>query len=167
MHTFEGRPAGAGRRVAVIVSRFNEEITSRLADAALAALRGAGVADDDLLLCRVPGAFELPLVSKQLAESGRFDAVVALGAVVRGDTDHYDYVCAAAQQGILSASLATGVPVMFGVLTCDTEEQALARCGGAHGNKGADVALDALRMADLLARLPRCDARDAAQKAVR
>lgn len=158
MHTFEGRPAGAGKRIAIIVSRFNEEVTSRLADGAVAALRAAGVADDDLLLCHVPGAFELPVVSKQVAASGRFDAVVALGAVIRGDTDHYDYVCDAAERGILEAGLSTGVPVMFGVLTCDTDEQAEARCGGAHGNKGADVALDALRMADLLARLPRAGA---------
>ena len=165
----EGRPEGSSRRVAVIQSMFNEAITSRLCDGALAALHSAGVAESDLVLCRVPGAFELPLIAQELAGSGEFDAVVALGAVIRGDTDHYDYVCAAAQQGALRAAMDTGVPVMFGVLTCDTEEQAVARSGGPWGsltdsNKGADVALDALRMADLLARLRESDREAAAAK---
>ena len=129
-------------------------MTSRLLDGALGALRGEKVREDDLLVVRVPGAFELPLVARRLAASGRWDAVVALGAVIRGETDHYDHVCRAAAQGLLRAGLETDVPVLFGVLTCDTEEQALARAGGAHGNKGADVALDALRMCDLLDALP-------------
>ena len=150
MREYEGRPQGTGRRVAVVVSRFNEEVTSRLLDGALAALRAAGVAEDDLLVVRVPGAFELPFAASAVIEAERVDAVVALGAVIRGETDHYDYVCEAAREGILRVGLESGIPVTFGVLTCSTEEQALARAGGAHGNKGADVALDALRMADLL-----------------
>jgi 6,7-dimethyl-8-ribityllumazine synthase len=149
----EGSPEGAGRRVAVVVSRFNEEVTSRLLAGALDALRGAGVADADITVARVPGAFELPYGAQRLLASVRPDAVVALGAVIRGETTHYDSVCAAAQQGLLRVGLDWGIPVLFGVLTCDTEEQALERSGGAHGNKGADVALDALRMADLAHRL--------------
>jgi 6,7-dimethyl-8-ribityllumazine synthase len=160
LQTFEGRPSGKGRRIAIAVARFNGEVTSKLEAGAVAALREAGVAEDDLVVVRVPGAFELPLVCQRFAASGRFDAVVALGAVIRGETSHYDHVCSTASQGVLQASLATGVPVLFGVLTCDTDAQAEARAGGAHGNKGADVALDALRMADLLARMPRrADAR--------
>ncbi len=150
MQEFEGRPLGAGRRVGIAVSRFNAEITERLLAGALDALRGAGVADDDVAVAHVPGAFELPLACDALARRGGFHALVALGAVIRGETDHYDYVCEAAEQGLVAVSLQHTLPVLFGVLTCDTDEQALARSGGAHGNKGADVALDALRMADLL-----------------
>lgn len=150
MTTLEGRPAGEGRRIAVVCSRFNDEVTSRLLDGALQALRGAGVAEDDLLVVHVPGAFELPFAADAVAESGAWDAVVALGAVIRGETDHYDHVCAAAAQGLLRVGLDTGVPVLFGVLTCDTDAQALERSGGAHGNKGADVALAALRMCSVL-----------------
>ena len=165
MEVLEGRPSGAGRRVAVCVSRFNEEITGRLLDGALAALRGAGVADGAVTVVRVPGAFELPFAAQAAIDAsledprGPLSAVVALGAVIRGETDHYDYVCEAAREGCLRVSLDTGVPVLFGVLTCDTDEQAEARSGGAHGNKGADVALDALRMADLAERLRGSDAR--------
>ncbi len=154
METLEGRPLGPGRRVAVAVSRFNGEVTSRLLTGALDALRGAGVADADLLVVHVPGSFELPFVAERLARSGDFHAVVALGAVIRGETDHYDYVCDAAERGLLEVGLRHGVPVLFGVLTCATEQQALDRAGGLHGNKGADVALDALRMAELVDRLP-------------
>jgi 6,7-dimethyl-8-ribityllumazine synthase len=152
VRTIEGRADGAGRRIAVVQSLFNAEFTSRLLDGAVAALRGAGVAEDDLLVVRVPGAFELPIAAARLARTGRFDAVVALGAVIRGETDHYDHVCRAAAEGLLRAGLEADVPVMFGVLTCDTDEQAAARSGGAHGNKGADVALDALRTCDVLRR---------------
>ena len=146
----EGRPSGAGHRVAVVVSRFNSEVTYRLLAGAIAALRGAGVAAPDVIVVRVPGAFELPLAAQKVITAAKVDAVVALGAVIRGETGHYDYVCAAAQQGLLRVGLDSGVPVLFGVLTCDTDEQAATRSGGAHGNKGADVALDALRMIDLL-----------------
>jgi 6,7-dimethyl-8-ribityllumazine synthase len=149
VEVLEGRPLGHGRRVAVCVSRFNGEVTEPLLQGALAALRGAGVAEGDVLVVRVPGAFELAFAAREAIRSRHVDAVVALGAVIRGETDHYDYVCDAAEQGLLRVGLDEGVPVLFGVLTCDTDEQAAARSGGAHGNKGADVALDALRMADL------------------
>jgi len=155
----EGSPEGAGRRVAVVVSRFNEEVTTRLLDGALDALRGAGVADADVTVVRVPGAFELAYGAQRVLASARPDAVIALGAVIRGETGHYDFVCAAAQQGLLRVGLDWGIPVLFGVLTCDTDEQAMERSGGAHGNKGADVALDALRMADVAHRLRERSAR--------
>jgi 6,7-dimethyl-8-ribityllumazine synthase len=134
-------------RFAIIVSRFNSEITEKLLAGSVAAFGAEGVPHDFLDVIYVPGAFELPLVAKKLAESGKYAAVVCLGAVIRGDTDHYDYVCQAATQGILRAGLDTGVPVIFGVLTCDTDEQALARCGGAEGNKGAGAARAAIEMA--------------------
>jgi 6,7-dimethyl-8-ribityllumazine synthase len=153
LETLEGRPIGKGRRVGIACARFNEEVTSRLLDGAVAALRGAGVAEKDLTVVHVPGSFELPLAAQRLARTKRFDAVVALGAVIRGETDHYDYVCLAAEEGTLRVSLDEDIPVMFGVLTCDTDEQAMDRCGGRHGNKGADVALDALRLLDLYSRL--------------
>jgi len=150
LETLEGRPVGKRRRIGIVCSRFNDEVTSKLLDGALKALRGAGVDEDSIVVVRVPGAVELPLAVSRLARADEFDAIVALGAVIRGDTDHYDHVCRAAQEGLLAVSQEEDLPVMFGVLTCDTEEQALARAGGEHGNKGADVALDALRMADLL-----------------
>ena len=141
-----GRPAGSGRRIAVVCSRFNPEVTARLLDGAVGALRGAGVAESDVTVLFVPGSFELPLAAQRLARTRRYDAIVALGAVVRGDTDHYDHVCRAAQEGLLRVGLDEDLPVLFGVLTCDTDEQAAARSGGAHGNKGAEVALDALHL---------------------
>lgn len=143
------RPDGHGLRVAIAVARFNHEVTERLLDGALTALREAGVADEHLTVAEVPGAFELPLACRWLAATQRYDAVVALGAVIRGDTDHYDYVCSAATDGLLRVTLDAGLPVAFGVLTCDDEEQAMARAGGAQGNKGADVALAALEMVRL------------------
>jgi len=139
--------------VGIVVARFNERVTSRLLAGALDALRGAGVGEDDITVARVPGAFELPLACEALAARGGLHAIVALGAVIRGETSHYDYVCEAAEQGVVAVGLQHRLPVLFGVLTCDTEEQALDRAGGSHGNKGADVALDALRMADLLQRI--------------
>jgi 6,7-dimethyl-8-ribityllumazine synthase len=149
-----GEPAGKGRRIAVAVARFNDEITDKLLAGARAALRERGVADDDVTVAWVPGAFELPLCCDWLCRTGRFDAVVALGAVVRGDTDHYDYVCSAATDGVLRNNLDHGTPVAFGVLTCDTWEQALARAGvDGSPNKGAEVALAALEMADLRQRV--------------
>lgn len=151
--TIDGEPRGAGRRVAVVAARFNDEVTSLLLSGALAQLRRRGVADEDVLVVRVPGAFELPLVAGKIAEEGDYHAVIALGAVIRGETDHYDYVCDAAERGCLDVSLATGVPVLFGVLTCDTDEQAMDRCGGAHGHKGVDVADAALEMADVMEKL--------------
>jgi len=150
LETLEGSPSGKGRSVGIVCSRFNVEVTSKLLHGAVEALAKAGVDVDGIVVVHVPGAVELPLAARRLARSKDLDAIVALGAVIRGDTDHYDYVCSTAQQGLLQVGLEEDLPVMFGVLTCDTDEQALARAGGAHGNKGADVALDALRMADVL-----------------
>jgi 6,7-dimethyl-8-ribityllumazine synthase len=149
VHELRAHPDGRGARVAIAVARFNEQVTERLLQGALQACRAAGVADGDGTVVRVPGAFELPLACHWLAGSGRFDAVAALGAVVRGDTDHYDYVCRAATDGVLRANLDTGVPIAFGVLTCDDFDQALARAGGDAGNKGADAVQAALEMAAL------------------
>jgi 6,7-dimethyl-8-ribityllumazine synthase len=122
----------------------------RLVEGAMGALKGHGVAEDAIDLAWVPGAFEIPLIAQKLAASKKYLAVITLGAVIRGETDHYVYVCSAATDGALQAGLATGVPILFGVLTCDTEEQALDRAGGRHGNKGADVAIAALEMVNLL-----------------
>ncbi|MBX7104298.1 MAG: 6,7-dimethyl-8-ribityllumazine synthase [Gemmataceae bacterium] len=127
-------------RYAIVAARFNAEVVDKLLSGAREAFAQLNVPESHVDVRRVPGAFELPLVAKVLAETGRYAAVVCLGAVIRGDTDHYDYVCQAATQGILRVGLDTGIPVIFGVLTCDTDEQAAARTGGAHGNKGADAA---------------------------
>jgi 6,7-dimethyl-8-ribityllumazine synthase len=155
LEVLEGEPDGAGLRVGVVCSRFNGEVTSKLLDGALAALREAGVRERDVVVVHVPGAFELPLAARRLAKARKLDAVVALGAVIRGETDHYDYVCGAAQQGILGVGLELDLPVLFGVLTCETDEQASDRAGGSHGNKGADVAVAAVRLARLFRRLRR------------
>ena len=154
MPTFEGSLTPPPGRFALVAAKFNIEIVARLVDGAKNALRGKGVAEDAIDLALVPGSFELPLVAQKLAASEKYLAVICLGAVIRGDTDHYDYVCKAAADGILQANLTTGVPILFGVLTCDTDEQALDRAGGKAGNKGADVALAALEMANLLRQLP-------------
>lgn len=144
---------GAGMRIAVVVSRFNEPITSALLEGARRALATRGVADADVTVAWVPGAFELPLVAKHLAGAGRCDAVVCLGAVVRGDTPHFDYVAGEAARGLQEAALATGVPIVFGVLTTDTHQQALDRVGGCEGHKGEEAANTALEMVELLRRL--------------
>jgi 6,7-dimethyl-8-ribityllumazine synthase len=148
-------PRGKGRRIAIAVSRFNSEVTDKLLAGAVEALRTAGVAEKDVTVVRVPGSFELPLAAQTLARTRKHDAVVALGAVIRGDTDHYDHVCRAAQEGLMRVGLDERLPVLFGVLTCDTDEQAMDRAGGKHGNKGADVALDALRLIGIHERLRR------------
>ncbi len=153
MAEFEGVPAGRGRRVAVVVSRFNEGITQRLEAGAVEALLRAGVADDDLDVIRVPGAWELPAAARAALATERYDALVAVGAVIRGETPHFDYVAGAAAQGLAAVGAEYEVPVGFGVLTCDTVAQAEARAGGTHGNKGADAARAALEMVDLVARL--------------
>ena len=150
MPTYEGTHTPPAGRFAIVASRFNHEVVERLVTGAREALRGAGVAADAVDLAWVPGAFELPLVSQTLAASKAYLAVICLGAVIRGDTDHYDYVCKAATDGILHAGLSTGIPVLFGVLTCDNDEQAMDRAGGKHGNKGADVAIAAIEMVTLL-----------------
>lgn len=153
MAEFSGTPAGAGRRVAVVVSRFNETITRALVDGALDALVKHGTAFDDIDIFWVPGAWELPLAVRQAMATEQYDAVIALGAVIRGDTPHFDFVAGEASRGLADASRDSDIPVGFGLLTCDTMEQALARCGGEHGNKGWDAAVAAIEMADLLDQL--------------
>jgi 6,7-dimethyl-8-ribityllumazine synthase len=153
MATFEGDHTPVAGRFAIVAAKFSRDVVDRLVEGTLDGFRQHGIEKAAVDLVRVPGAFELPLVCRKLAASGKYQAVVALGAVIRGDTDHYDYVCDAATRGILNANLETGVPVIFGVLTCDTEEQARARAGGAEGNKGLDAAIAALEMASLLKNL--------------
>ncbi len=151
----EGNLSDASGRYAIVAARFNDFITSRLVEGALHALSRHGVDTTDTLVVWVPGAFELPLVCQKLASSGRYDAVVALGAVIRGNTPHFDYVAGAAASGVASVSVATGVPVVFGVLTTDTIEQAIERAGTKMGNKGAEAAVVALEMMNLLRALER------------
>jgi len=155
LRTHEGSPEGRTRRFAVAVSRFNEVVTTRLLDGALAAFRRHGAEDEDLEVAWAPGAFELPLVALRLARSGQFDAVVCVGAVIRGETAHFDYVAGECARGVRQVGLETGVPCIFGVLTTETLEQALDRAGGAHGNKGWEAATAAMEMAALLESLPK------------
>jgi 6,7-dimethyl-8-ribityllumazine synthase len=157
MAEFNGVPNGDGRRYAVIVSRFNNAITSKLADGAQEALIRHGVASEDIDLVWVPGAWELPFGARRLAATERYNAIIALGAVIRGDTPHFDYVCTEASRGLLDASTEYDIPIGFGLLTCDTMEQAEARAGGEHGNKGWDAAIAALEMSDLFERLDGAD----------
>jgi 6,7-dimethyl-8-ribityllumazine synthase len=149
-----GRPAG-DLDVAIVASRFNAEIVQRLLDAAVAELEAQGVARERVTVVLVPGAFELPLACRRLAMAGGHHAVIALGCVIRGETPHFDYVCAEAARGIGEASAASGIPVTFGVITAHTLEQAEARSGGSHGNAGASAASAAIEMAGLLRTLPR------------
>jgi 6,7-dimethyl-8-ribityllumazine synthase len=153
MADFSGTPRGAGRRVAVVASRFNESVTKKLVDGALAALTKHGVAADDIDVVWVPGAWELPAAARVLLASERYDALVALGAVIRGETPHFDYVAGESARGLADVTAESGVPLGFGLLTTESLEQALARAGGTHGNKGADAALAALEMADLFDQL--------------
>jgi 6,7-dimethyl-8-ribityllumazine synthase len=149
---FEGALDATGMRIAVVAGRFNDHITMPLLEGALGTLRGAGL--DDVPVHWVPGAFEIPLVAQRLAVSGDCDAVICLGAVIRGDTPHFDFVAGECAAGIARVSLDTGVPVVFGVLTTDDLDQALARCGGAVGNKGEESAATAVEMVNLLQQLP-------------
>lgn len=149
MRVLRGAYRGRGLKIGVVSSRFNEEVTKRLLEGALQALGEVKVATRGITVVSVPGAFELPWAARRLAESGAVDAVVCLGAVIRGETEHFTYVASAAQEGILRVTLDTGVPVTFGVLTTATVEQALDRAGGEMGNKGYDAALDAVEMANL------------------
>ena len=154
MTTYVGVHDGAGKRVGVVVARFNEIITSKLAEGAKAGLAAHGVAEDAVDIAWVPGAFEIPLVAQRMAASGRYDAIVCLGAVIRGDTTHFELVANEAARGIADVARETGVPVIFEVLATDTLAQAESRAGGAHGNKGWEAAESALEMAWLLDRLP-------------
>ncbi len=147
---YRGSQDGSGQRVAVIQARFNESVTEPLLRGALEALTEVGVERRDVRVCSVPGAVEIPLVAQRLARSGDFDAVVALGAVIRGETSHYDYVCRMAADGCQRVSLDTGIPVAFGVLTCDDDQQSLARCAPGEANKGREAALAAVELANLL-----------------
>ena len=144
-----GSPNGARRSVGIVVARFNGEITSRLLDGAIAALEEAGVERDRIDVVPVPGAFELPLGAMALARTRRYSCVIALGCVIRGETPHFDFVAGEAASGLQVAALETGIPVSFGVLTCDNREQAEARAGGPQGNKGSEAARSALEMADV------------------
>lgn len=157
MAEFTGSPSGRGRRFAVVASRFNESVTQRLVDGALDALVRHGAAADDVDVVWVPGAWELPGAVRRLLASERYDALVALGAVIRGDTPHFDYVAGEASRGLADASTDFETPIGFGLLTCDNMAQAEARAGGEHGNKGWDAAVAALEMADLFARLDAAD----------
>jgi 6,7-dimethyl-8-ribityllumazine synthase len=140
---------GHGRKLAITVARFNESITTALLQGAMECLVQHHVQEQDITVCHVPGAFELPLACRRLAVSGVYDAVLALGAVIRGETPHFDYICTETARGIMQVNSDTNVPVIFGVLTCETEEQAMARAGGRLGNKGAEAAIAALEMAAL------------------
>ena len=141
---------GKGLRIAIIGARFNDHIVTNLRDGALRGLERLGVADNDIMESWVPGAFELPLAAKVLAETGKVDAIICLGTVIKGDTPHFDYVCSEAARGIQDAQLATGIPVMFGVLTVNTEQQAIDRSGPGIDNKGDEAAVGAVEMALLV-----------------
>ncbi|MGB4780948.1 6,7-dimethyl-8-ribityllumazine synthase [Candidatus Methylomirabilis sp.] len=153
MKTTEGIYLAKGFRFALVVTRMNELITKRLLEGALDCLFRHGAEDSDLHLVKVPGAFELPYAAKRLAASNRYDAIIALGAVIRGATAHFDYVAGEAAKGIAATSLDTGVPVIFGVITANTLEEAIERAGTKGGNKGFDAALSAIEMASLFAQL--------------
>jgi len=152
-NVLEGKLMAEGLRVAVIVSRFNDFICSRLVDGAMDALIRHGASENKIVLVKVPGAFEMPLAAKKLAESGKYDAVICLGAVIRGATPHFDYVASEVSKGIASVALESGIPVTFGVLTTDTLEQAIERAGSKSGNKGYEAAMAAVEMANLFKEL--------------
>ncbi len=150
MRTTEGRLTIRDERFCIVAARFNDSIVQRLIDGAVDTLRRHGASDSQLQLVRVPGAFELPLAVQRVAAARQFDGVVALGAVIRGATPHFDYVCSEAASGLQKVMLETGVPVGFGLLTCDTIEQAVERAGTKSGNKGADAAMTTIEMVNLL-----------------
>ena len=153
MKTLEGKLIGKGMKFGIVAGRFNEFITGKLLEGAMDALIRHGAESDDVSVAWVPGSFEIPLIAQKMASSGKYDAVIALGAVIKGSTDHYDYVCAEVSKGIAQASLSSGVPVMFGVLTTNNIEQAIERAGTKAGNKGYDVAVGAIEMVDLIKKL--------------
>ncbi len=155
MSEIRGAPEARGRRFAIVASRFNELVVAKLVDGAAACLRRYGITEDDLDVVWVPGAFELPLVARALAGTHGYDAIVCLGAVIRGETLHFDLVANQAAEGIRRAGEETGVPVVFGVLATNTFDQAMDRAGGAHGNKGWDAAVAAMDMASVLEQLPK------------
>lgn len=150
MNTLEGKLVATNMKVGIVAGRFNEFITSKLVGGAMDGLLRHDVKDEDVDIAWVPGAFEIPLVASKMAKSGKYDAVICFGAVIRGDTTHYDYVCNEVSKGIATVSLESGIPVMFGVLTTENIEQAIARAGSKGGNKGYDCALGAVEMVNLL-----------------
>lgn len=150
MKVLEGKLIAGKGKYAIVAARFNEFIVSKLVGGAQDALLRHGVEDDDMTLAWVPGAFEIPLAAKKLAASGKYDAVLCLGAVIRGSTSHYDYVCSEVSKGVAAVGLETGVPTIFGVVTTDTIEQAIERAGTKAGNKGYDAACTAIEMSNLL-----------------
>ena len=150
MRKIEGNYVGSGLKVAIVAARFNEFIVSKLVAGANDTLVRHGVNDDDITLTWVPGAFEIPLIAEKLAETKQYDAVICLGAVIKGSTSHYDYVCAEVSKGVATVGLNTKVPTIFGVLTTDNIEQAIERAGTKAGNKGSDAALTAIEMANLI-----------------
>lgn len=153
MKTFEGKLVAQSIKVGIVAARFNEFITNKLLGGAIDGLVRHDVKEDDISVAWVPGAFEIPLVAAKMAKSGKYDAVICLGAVIRGSTSHYDYVCNEVSKGIAAVALETGVPVLFGVLTTENIEQAIERAGSKAGNKGYDCALGAVEMVNLLREL--------------
>lgn len=150
MKTFEGKLVSEDIKVGIIVARFNKFITSKLLSGALDTLTRHEVKEENIQVAWVPGAFEIPLIASKMAESGKYDAVICLGAVIRGSTSHYDYVCSEVSKGIASVSLKSGIPVMFGVLTTENIEQAIERAGSKAGNKGSECAQGAIEMVNLI-----------------
>jgi 6,7-dimethyl-8-ribityllumazine synthase len=155
MTTIEATGRAGGLRFAVIVSKYNDFVTDRLRAGALTALEAAGVSADAVTVVRVPGAFEIPLAAQHAAESGRFDAVVCLGCLIRGETAHFEYISSAVAHGLTDAAAATGVPMAFGVLTTNSVEEALARAGEGSGNKGHEAAVAAIEMAEVISQITR------------
>ena len=150
MNKIEGNVVGTGLRVGIVAARFNEFIVNKLVSGAQDALVRHGVNDDDIDVAYVPGAFEIPVIAKRMAQSGKYDAVLCLGAVIKGSTSHYDYVCAEVSKGTAMVGMETGVPTLFGILTTDNIEQAIERAGTKAGNKGYDVACSAIEMVNLI-----------------
>ena len=153
MNVLEGKLVAEGMKIGIVCARFNEFITSKLLGGAMDALVRHGVADSDVDVAWVPGAFEIPLAAQKMAATGKYDAILCLGAVIKGSTSHYDYVCAEVSKGIATVSLSSGLPVLFGVLTTDNIEQAIERAGTKAGNKGYDVAVSAIEMVNLFKNL--------------
>lgn len=153
MNIYEGELTGKGLKFCIVASRFNDFITSKLTEGAIDALKRHGTSEKDIDLVRVPGAFELPIIARKLAQKGNYNAIIALGTIIRGSTPHFDYVAAEASKGIAVAGMETGVPVSFGVITSDTIEQAIERAGSKAGNKGWDAAMTAMEMANLMKKI--------------
>ncbi len=150
-NVYEGRISGEGKRMGIVVGRFNDFISNKLLEGALDALVRHGMNEADIDIVKVPGSFEIPLMAKKMGEKGRYDAVICLGAVIRGSTPHFEYVSAEVSKGVAQVSLESGIPVIFGVITTDTLEQAIERAGTKSGNKGWSAAVAAMEMADLVA----------------